>query len=280
MRRAALTVCAAGMLAVSCAPQSTNGASPSVTPRIVSLAPSLTEIAFAIGCGDRLVADTVFDDYPQGARALPHVADTRTADLELVAALHPTGVVALRDQEAEGSPIQRQLGVPVVYLPNRDLSDLSADIEGVGRACGRNAEAQALAARLDRQIASVEKESSTEKRPRVLYLLGLPGFVAGGHTFLSDMIQAAGGANVAAGTREPYPDLNSEAIVRADPDVIIVAVDTPFGADVRAEEPWRSLRAVREGDVLRPPSDDIMERNGPRVIDGLLWLRKALTRPI
>ena len=260
-----------------CAPHAHSGLqSGSAPPRIISLAPSLTEIAFALGCGERLVADTDFDDYPDAARALPHVADTRTADLEQVAALHPTAIVALHDQEAEGSAIERQLGTPVAYLPNRDLTDLSADIAGVAAACGRTAQGRALAERLTAKIAHIEEEPHPSPRPRVLYLLGLPGFAAGGHSFLSDMIEAAGGVNVAVESNEPYPDLNAEAIVRADPDVLIVARDTPFGADVQAREPWRSLKAVRDGRVLRPPSDDIMERNGPRVVQGLGWLRSVL----
>ena len=276
MKRSLAIAAALTAIVAGCSPHASESARAARVPRVISFAPSLTEIAYAIGCGDRLVADTAYDDYPVQARALPHVADTRTADLEHVAALRPTAVVALHDQEAEGSPVERQLGIPVSYLPNRDLSDLSADIEGVGRACGMTAQAATLSRTLSRQIAELSKTTSQAARPRVLYLLGLPGFAAGGHSFLSDMIEAAGGDNVAAGTREPYPDLNAEAIVHFDPDVIIVARDTPFGADIRATEPWRSLRAVRDGRVLQPPSDDIMERNGPRVVNGLRWLRAAL----
>ncbi|HLJ82588.1 MAG TPA: helical backbone metal receptor [Candidatus Eremiobacteraceae bacterium] len=271
-----LAMCSLCTVLASCAPHTKTRVSPSTGPRIISLAPSLTEIAFAIGCGNRLVADTVFDDYPAASRTLPHVADTRTANLELVAALKPTTVVALHDQELEGSPIARQLGIPVLYLPNRDLGDLNADIEGVGRACSRTTQAAALARSLDRRIAAIADAARAKRRPRVLYLLGLPGFAAGRHSFLGDMIEAAGGENVAASSGEPYPDLNAEAIVRADPDIIVVAADTPFDKDVQAQMPWRALRAVRDGAVLRPPSDDIMERNGPRIVDGLAWLHTAL----
>lgn len=277
-RALCVTMCSLGALLASCAPHTATHASASTGPRIISLAPSLTEIAFSIGCGNRLVADTVFDDYPSAARALPHVADTRTANLELVAALRPTTVVALHDQELEGSPIARQLGIPVLYLPNRDLGDLDADIEGVGNACGCSVQAAALAKSLSRRIAAIADAPRAKRRPRVLYLLGLPGFAAGRHSFLGDMIEAAGGENVAASSGEPYPDLNAEAIVRADPDVIVVAADTPFDKDVRAQMPWRALRAVRDGAVLRPPSDDIMERDGPRIVDGLAWLHAALMR--
>jgi iron complex transport system substrate-binding protein len=225
------------------------------------------------------VGDTAYDDFPAAARALPHVGDVRTADLEVVAELRPTAVLALHDEENEASPIERRLGVPVVYLPNRDLRDLDGDIVGVGRACGRDAQAARLKEGLDRRIAVIRARSlKSPSGVRVLFLLGLPGYAAGPHSFLNDMIEAAGGVNVAASADEPYPNLSAEAIVKMDPDVIIVARETPFDADVRAREPWRSLRAVRSGRVLRPPSDDIMERDGPRVVDGLEWLQRALTR--
>jgi iron complex transport system substrate-binding protein len=285
MHHAALALIAAIVFFTwACAPRGSSSDVPHATPsgappRLISLAPSLTEIAFALGCGPELVGDTAYDDYPAAARALPHVGDVRTADLEHVAALHPTAILALHDEEAEGSPIEHRLHVPVVYLPNRDLRDLDADIAGVGRSCGRDAQAARLRDSLDRRIAAIGARSlHVRSRVKVLYVLGLPGYAAGPHSFLNDMIEAAGGTNVAASADEPYPNLSAEAIVKMDPDVIIVSHDTPFDTDVRSREPWRSLRAVRNGRVLRPPSDDIMERDGPRIVNGLAWLHDALTR--
>jgi iron complex transport system substrate-binding protein len=275
--RSALASAALLLAASSCAPHLSPARSSSAPPRLISLAPSLTEIVYAIGCGPYLVGDTAYDDYPAAARALPHVGDVRTADLERVAQLRPSAVLALHDEEAEASPIQHRLGVPVVYLPNRDLGDLDGDIVGVGRACGRTAQAAHLKDELDRRIAAIRARSLVARPPvRVLYVLGLPGYAAGPHSFLNDMIVAAGGVNVAAAADEPYPNLSAESIVSMDPDVIIVARDTPFDAAARTREPWRSLRAVQLDRVLRPPSDDIMERNGPRIVDGLAWLQRAL----
>lgn len=246
-------------------------------PRVISLAPSLTEIAYAIGCGSELVGDTAFDDYPQDAKALPHVADLAHADLERVASLQPSIIVALHDQEYEGSTIQARLRVPILYLPNRNIADLYADIGGVAQACGRQAGGARLSAQLRAEIAGVSREAARRAHhPKVFFLLGMPGFTVGKRSYLNDVIAAAGGVNIAETIDEAYPRMNDEAIVRADPDVIIVAKDTPFGTDVRAREPWRSLRAVRTEHVLRPPNDDMLERNGPRIIDGLRWLSAAL----
>ncbi|MBV8222594.1 MAG: ABC transporter substrate-binding protein [Candidatus Eremiobacteraeota bacterium] len=271
----------AAMLLASCsnATQTSRSASASPAsfhPRVISLAPSLTEIAFAVDCGNKLVADTAYDDYPSQAKALPHVADLGHADLERIARLAPTLIVALHDQEHEGAPIHARLGVPVVYLPNRNLSDLYADIEGVALACGTQPQGAALATKIRRQIAEIRERPHRATPTRVLYLLGLPGFSAGSSSYINDLIVLAGGQNVAGSIAQPYPNLSAEAILKADPDLIIVSNDTPFGADVRSREPWRSLRAVQQGHVVRPPDDSIVERNGPRVIEGLDWLSAQL----
>ena len=249
-------------------------------PRIVSLAPSLAEIAYAIGCGQYLVGDTRYDDYPEAARALPHVADLTHVDLEQLTRVAPTVVLALHDQEKEGSEILHSLRIDVRYLPNRNLSDLYADIAGVGAACGREAFAAALADRLQKRtaaIAAVARRAAT--RPRVLYLLGLPGFTVGKQSYLSDLIALAGGVNVAGGVDQAYPNLSGESIVAMNPDVIIVSKSAPFGPDVRAREPWRSTNAVRNGRIASPRNDDLLERRGPRIVEGLAWLERALHPP-
>lgn len=270
-----ILICVAGMTA--CAHSASSPAQGGSSTRVISLAPSLTEIAFGVGCGAALVGDTTFDDYPAAAKTLPHVGDLVHADLERIAVLRPTVVLALHDEEREGSTISEHLHVPIVYLPNRNIRDLYADIDGVAKACQRQAQGAALSARLRQRIERVAQRTSLQSRhPRVLYLLGLPGFTAGKRSYLNDVIGLAGGVNVAGDVDQPYPDLSEEAIIRADPDVIVASKSVGFGADVRAREPWRSLRAVRTGRVITPPDDSILERNGPRLVDGLEWLSVEL----
>lgn len=245
--------------------------------RIVSLAPSITEIAYAELCGRELVADTTFDDYPPAAKRLPHVADLSHVDLEALAKIHPSVVLAVHDQEKEGAEISERLRTPVTYLPNRGIDDMYADIAGVGKACGADLYASGLSAMLRAEIAAIAAKAAREPvKPRVLFLLGLPGFTAGRSSFLDDLIRLAGGVNVAANVNQPYPDLSGEAIVSMQPDVIVVSHDVPFGSDVRSREPWRSLAAVRAGRIEVSPNDDILERPGPRIVDGLDWLEKAI----
>ena len=272
MRRVACAL--VSLLLAGCAPKAPEATQ--APPRIVSLAPSLTEIAYAIGAGGELVGDTAYDDYPAAARALPHVADLIHADAERIAALRPTIIIALHDQEREGAEISNKLAVPVRYLPNRTLNDLYADIAGVGAASGHEREASALQRALRVKMEALAGKVQSRSRPRVLFLLGLPGFTAGKGTFIDDLIRLAGGQNVAGNIDQPYPNLSAEAILAFNPQVLIVARDTPFGPQMRRQPPWKDIEAVRAGRVLRPPTDAILERNGPRIVEGLAWLVRAL----
>ena len=247
-------------------------------PRVVSLAPSLTEIAYAVGCQSALVAGTTYDDYPPAARTLPHVADLTGVDLERLSAMHPTVVVALHDQEREGAAIQSRLRVPVMFLPNRNLNDLYADIAGMGAACEREDAAARLSRSLQERIAAIARQAQSYPgpRPKVFFLLDLPAFTVGATSFIDDLIRLSGGVNTAGGIEQAYPAISAEALVQMDPDVLLVAREVRLGPRVLASEPWRSLKAVREGRVMRPPSDDIVERNGPRVVEGLIWLSRAI----
>jgi len=257
---------------------STRQAEPySAGTRLVTLAPSLTEIAFAIGCSSDVVADTSYDDFPPQAARLPHVADLVHVDVERLAALRPTAVIALHDQEREGAQIDSKFDLPIAYLPNRRLDDLYADVSGVGRACRQTKAARALIGSMRTRIARAARRAARfGHRPTVLYLLGLPGFTVGESSYLNDLIKLAGGSNVAGAVDQPYPNLSAEAIAAADPDIIIVSRSVNFGPDVRGRPPWNALRAVRSGRVLRPPNDDILERLGPRVVDGFEWLVRVL----
>lgn len=245
--------------------------------RIVTLAPSLTEIAFAVDCGPLLVADTTYDDFPAAAQTLPHVADLVNVDLERLSALHPTKVIALHDQEREAAPIASRLHIEVTYLANRNIDDIFTNISRVGEVCGTSFAAARLSKTMHARIAAVAKKAARySDRPRVFFLLDLPGFTAGSLSFLDDLIRLAGGVNAAGVIHQAYPNVSSESVLAMDPDVLIVGRAVQLGPRVLAQEPWRSIRAVKSGRVLRPPSDDIIERNGPRVVEGLEWLVKAI----
>jgi iron complex transport system substrate-binding protein len=270
----ALVAVVAGALALLAASAHTPAAP---SQRIVTLAPSLTEIAYAVDCGPQLVADTTYDDFPAAARSLPHVADLVNVDLERLSALRPTKVLALHDQEREAAPIAARLHIDVMYLPNRNIDDIFADIQRVGQVCATSPSAVRLSRTMHARIAAVAKKAAQYRdRPRVLFLLDLPGFTAGSLSFLNDLITLAGGVNAAGSIHQAYPNVSSESVLAMDPEVLIIGRAVQLGPHVFAQEPWRSISAVKNGRVLRPPSDDIVERNGPRIVEGLEWLLKVI----
>ncbi len=248
--------------------------------RVVSLAPSLTEIVFALGRGDWLVGVTDFCDYPPEARSKPKIGGSMTPDLERVVGLRPDLVLAT----AEGNPRDTvaqltRLRIPVFAVKPDGYAGVLASLEAVGRAVQAEAAATTLVRDIQRRMAAVANAVADRPHPRVLYLVWTDPLIAAGPlTYIHDLIEMAGGANVVRERSVPYPRLGWEEIVRAAPEVILVASHRE-GSDHRpvgqAWKEWQSVPAVRTGRVLAVPGDTI-HRPGPRVVEGVERLARAI----
>jgi iron complex transport system substrate-binding protein len=248
--------------------------------RVVSLAPSLTEIVFALGRGDWLVGVTDFCDYPPEARSKPKIGGSMTPDLERVVRLRPDLVLAT----AEGNPRDTvaqltRLRIPVFAVKPDGYAGVLASMEAVGRAVQAEAAATTLVRDIQRRMAAVASAVAGQPHPRVLYLVWTDPLIAAGPlTYIHDLIEMAGGANVVRERSVPYPRLGWEAVVRAAPEVILVASHGQ-GSDHRpvgqAWKEWQSVPAVRTGRVLAVPGDTI-HRPGPRVVEGVERLARAI----
>jgi iron complex transport system substrate-binding protein len=248
--------------------------------RVVSLAPSLTEIVFALGRGDWLVGVTDFCDYPPEARSKPKIGGSMTPDLERVVGLRPDLVLAT----AEGNPRDTvaqltRLRIPVFAVKPDGYGGVLASLEAVGHAVQAEAAATTLVRDIQRRMAAVASAVAGRPHPRVLYLVWTDPLIAAGPlTYIHDLIEMAGGANVVRERSVPYPRLGWEAVVRAAPEVILVASHGE-GSDHRpvgqAWKEWQSVPAVRTGRVLAVPGDTI-HRPGPRVVEGVERLARAI----
>jgi ABC-type Fe3+-hydroxamate transport system substrate-binding protein len=242
------------------------------SPRIVALVPSLAEDAFALGA--HVVAVSEFVDNEPQARELPRVADFQSVDTERIVALHPDAVVGIPAQARLVEPLRRA-GVRVVLVPDDTYDDIFTGIRAVGDLAARQSESAALIARLRSETASLRAQARSGPRPRVFVALGTgPIWTAGPTSFLATLIAFAGGTDAASDLRQPWGQYSEEALVRADPDAIIAGHDTQL-RDVLDREPWRSLRAVREGHVFLiadPRVNDALFRPGPHYNEGLRWL--------
>lgn len=258
----------------------------STAQRIVSLAPSNTEILFAIGAGAQVVGRDEFSDYPAEAAALPAVGGSFGGyNLEQIVALEPDLVLAAEINTPEQVKALEDLGLTVYYLKNpATLEEMFATLTMVARFTGHEAEAEALVQALQARVQTVDKKlASVTEKPVVFYEIDATDpnkpFSAGPGTFIDLLITRAGGINLTsvAGITDAYPQVGLEQIVSVDPQVILLG-DAMWGVTVEsvaARPGWDGLTAVKEGRVL-PFDDNLVSRPGPRLVDGLEALAKLL----
>jgi iron complex transport system substrate-binding protein len=250
------------------APHFLGGVAPRSSQRIVSLAPSVTEIVFALGAGERLVGVTRFCDEPQAARALPKIGGFLDPSLEAVASLHPDLVVTVPNGQARAVTERlAELGIAVLLLYDYTLDDVERGIAAVADALQVPTAGQALLARMRSEVAAVQAAVIGQPRPSVLFLYGHRPLVAAGPGSYADaLIAIAGGVNAARRGNARYPTLSLETLIGLAPEVIIDAYPAGMGA---APEPMEldrmsSVPAVQSGRV-HSLSDNAALRPGPRV---------------
>lgn len=253
--------------------------------KIISLAPSNTELLFAVGAGSQVIAREEFSNYPQEAQALPSVGGSMGKyDTEKMVSLQPDLVLASPLTAPETLQALKDLGFTLVVVPNpTTLEDMYANIELVGKITGHENEAQELVASLkDRQqkiLAVVAKASS---KPKVFYELDASQdpakpWTSGPGTFIDQLITLAGGVNVGASLQGEWAQISLEELLVQNPDVILLG-DANWGVtpeSVAQRTGWEKLDAVKNGKVF-PINDDLISRPGPRQIDGLAELVRLL----
>lgn len=252
--------------------------------RIVSLAPSNTEILFAVGAGEQVVGRDSWSDYPPVVQIIPSVDSSfDPLNTEAIVALAPDLVLAADFTTAEQIKALEDLGLTVYKIVNPvDLEGLYADLLAVGRLTGHAAEAQTLVDSLSARAAAVANQvKGAPTRPTVYYELDATDvtkpFTPGRGTFQDTLINLAGGENIAAGLKGLWPQISAEEIVRADPDIILLG-DAKFGVAIESigqRAGWENLKAVQAGQVYAF-DDDLLSRPGPRLLDGLEELVKRL----
>ncbi|WP_197491050.1 ABC transporter substrate-binding protein [Planctomyces sp. SH-PL62] len=260
--------------------------------RVVSLAPSNTEILFAVGGGDRVVGVTMMDDYPPEAKTRTSIGGMApsSVNLEALAALKPDLVLATGGvQQPIVEPLER-LGLTVVAIDAERPEDVSANIRVVGRLVGREAESEALATRFEERVDGVRRRVAARgsaPRPKVLYLLyDEPLMTVGPGTFLGRMIETAGGANVFGDVTARYPTPSDEEVLLRAPEVVLATFGLMGGGG--GPEPgrqrllkrpgWKDVPAVRDGRIVAL-DEDLTTRVGPRLVEGLEAVEAALAPP-
>ncbi len=248
--------------------------------RVVALAPSITEIIFALGREDRLKGVTMFSDYPAAATRLPRVGSYVHLDVEKIVALEPDVCIAVKD----GNPLEsikqlEGLGIDVYAVHPTDLGSVMETTLEIGRLLNATERAQALVRDMSSRIERVKaRVAQTTNRPRVFFQIGLAPIVAvGTRTHIHELIKTAGGENLSQGPAA-YPRFSWEQILALGPEVVIVTSMARVKAFDKVEAQWNtwsSLPAVRDNRVHVVDSN-IFDRPTPRMVEGLELLVQLL----
>ena len=245
--------------------------------RIVSIAPSNTEMLFALGLEERIAGVDSFSTYPPEAGQKPQVGSYLEPDLERVVAAAPDLILATEAHVGTVLPELEAVGLTTVVIEPTDLDEIFSGMQLVGTITGESSRAQHVVCELQARVEAVTDAVAGAPRPRVFFELSPDLYTAGPGSFVDDLIDRAGGVNVAAGAAEMWPQLSAEAVVAADPEVILLA-DHEAGItpeQVAARPGWQGMSAVEQGRIVSVTSD-LVARPGPRVVDGLEEIAAAL----
>lgn len=247
--------------------------------RVLSLAPSITEMLFAIGLDEEIVGVTNFCNYPPAAAKKPKIGYTYP-NLESILALRPDVVAAPREfLRADVLTKLDELKVPVFILEAKSLENVFAHIRTLGLIFDRTSAADEVTRHMRARVTHITRQLEAVGKKRVLYVLSSqPLITVGPESYIHQMIELAGGINIAAGASGPYPRLSMETVLKEDPEVLIFPVgiaESVPESEQQAWKRWTSLSAVKD-QRLRAVSSDALNRPGPRVVDGLEQLARLI----
>jgi iron complex transport system substrate-binding protein len=257
-----------------------------VPNRIVSLAPSTTEILFALDLGDKVVGVTNYCNYPYDFSAwieagnMTSVGDFSDPSMEVVTSLAPDLILATGGVQAETVATMRNLGLKVLILDPSSVNGVLANIELVGNATGKREQATLLVGSLESRIDAVtEKVSSSSVKPKVYYEVWYDPtslWSAGSQAFQNELIEKAGGENIFADQVLDYFQSSTEAVIERNPNVILLPASgmgfgEPFWGSidtVKGRPGWNTISAVQNNKIFQVDGDAIA-RAGPRVVDSI-----------
>ncbi len=243
--------------------------------RVISLAPNVTEILYALGLEDRLVAVTNQCDQPPAARSKPKVGDVANPSLETLLALKPDLVIGTTLGNPRGTVrALEQVGIPLYGVNPHSVAEIFLSIRHVAELMGVAERGEQLAGRLEARLATLNQRLAGAPEPRVLFVVLLePLITVGRDTVLNDELQRAGAQSVTTGSSESWPHLSLETVIESNPDYLVLpripAIESRLG-DLRRQPAWQSVRAQvvwLDEAVLRP---------GPRIVEAIEELARAL----
>ncbi len=245
--------------------------------RIVSLGASATEILFAVGAGEQVVARTDFCNFPPEASSIPSLGgfDGKTFSLESIIAYKPDFVVlfaGMHDHLIE--PLQKY-EIQYFLSDATSIDNVLAEIQEIGKITGHEENAIALVEEIQ---SSIENLSLISNKTVYWEVWNAPYMTIGGTSFINELISKAGGKNIFADVEQAYPSVNEESIIARNPDVIFIPSDSPVTVeDVKNRSGWQDISAVKTDSIYKIDAD-ITSRAGPRIKDAILLINEFLAK--
>ncbi|PGC67971.1 heme ABC transporter substrate-binding protein IsdE [Bacillus toyonensis] len=225
--------------------------------RIVATTVAVTEIMDALEV-DLVGVPTSSKTLPKRYKGLPEVGNPMSPDMEKVKSLKPSEVLSVTTLEYELKPVFDGVGMKANFLDLTSLKNMQNSISDLGKKYGREKQAEEVVTKLDKKVASIQKEVKGKKEPTVLTLLGVPGsyLVATEHSYIGDLVKQLGGKNIVQGERVEYLASNTEYLKKADPDIILRAahgmpdeVVKMFDKEFKTNDIWKHFAAVKNNRV-------------------------------
>lgn len=234
--------------------------------RIISLAPDITETLFAIGAGDRIVGVVSGSDFPAEAKKIPRVGSYSGIDLEIIVTLHPDLIVTWSNTFSRQLRLLKKLGIRIYTTKPHCLEDVARTMKNLGCLTGMEKSAQHVADNYLKELASLYERNHHQSTLRVFYQIGSYSLITiNQESWINQAINICGGANVFATTRSIAPAIGLEAVLAADPEVIISdAINQDWKKRWQA---WPQLSASKN-DMLFAIPPDLIDRAGPRLLEG------------
>jgi iron complex transport system substrate-binding protein len=246
--------------------------------RVIAMAPHVTEMVYAAGGGERIVAAVDYSDYPEAARRLPRVGSNRQIDMERVAALKPDLIVVWLHGSSERQIEQiRALGIPIYHSEPKKLDDIATNLTRIGKLMGTEPVADAAAAQFRKKLGALAAQYANRSPVRTFYQVwDKPLYTLNGGHIVSDAIRLCGGVNIYAHMKITAPVVSVEAVLQEDPEALISS------GEISAEEggvgiwkPYTMMTAVRRNNLFRIDGN-LLNRAGPRMVAGAALMCESL----
>lgn len=240
--------------------------------RIISLAPSQTEILAELGLEAEIVGITKWCNWPQKIQGKTVVGDLNL-NYEQIAALEPDLIVGIRSMQEKDLQRLAKMGYTVLALEPEGVEGTIKTIETLGLATGRLQEAEKIVARIQKQLARIKPKA---QRPKVLLVLDLdPLYTVGPGSLQDELLTQAGADNIARETNSPWPQLSDEIVIAENPEIILVTADQK--QQIQSKAAWKNIEAVKNGAIYQV-DPDLISRPGPRIGEAALELAELFTK--